>query len=321
MSLEAVTIFPKLAQTVPSPGAGDHTFMAINAPTEFDAAALWLCQLPGMTASLALDLVATSGSPVDVMRAPSSVLRGCGVAPALIAQVVAGPRQLPHVLVGLKAWQRLGIVPIPLVASSYPQRLRALPNPPLVIYLQGRWPLDQPLVYVAGHAALDEHGLAGWSTLSQLLQPQVGFTAGDSQLTAGSVPPTLVGLSYGLMLARARLAADLMRRTAAGTTTLISVSSPTAQPDPLAASGVTTALVALSDAAVLLPAALPDAAAVLDAARVVNIPVFAFGAAARTPLPNGVRRLRSGKSGLHTLRRLLGVHDLGSDAVQQERLF
>jgi hypothetical protein len=286
-----------------------------------DPTALWLCQLPGMTAPLLMQLLATFGSAEAVMRASSGALRALGVKPSLVAQLVAGPRQVAHVAAGLKGLQRLGIVPLPFGSPGYPERLQALPEPPLLVYVQGQWPLPLPLALLLPPDEPEPRVLDQWSALRAALEAHVGFAllAGDSP--GDLVDPALLGLPYGLMLARQRLPGELWKQVAARRCTLISISAPTAQPNPAAAQGIGRALATLADALVALPP-LPDAAQeLLATARSLSVPAFALAATSRAPIPADTRRLRGGKSAVRALSSALGVHLDGPAPVQQERLF
>src|ERR687886_446256 len=61
------------------------------APPDLDA--LVLCQLAGLEAPLLRQLLARWETPAAILRAPSAALRAVGLAPALVARLVAAPRQ------------------------------------------------------------------------------------------------------------------------------------------------------------------------------------------------------------------------------------
>lgn len=288
-----------------------------------DPAALWLCQLPGMTPKLLRRLLGTFGSAADTLRASSSALREHGVAPAQVAKLVAGPREVAHVAAGLKGLRRLGIVPLPYGAAGYPDRLLDLPDPPLVVYVQGAWPIAQPLVAVVWPEDLDPALAEPWAALLGETQPHIGFAAWSPAASSG-VPLRLLVVPFGLMLARQRLPKPVMEQVGSGKTTLLTLAPPTAQPTSAAAlapsAGLATTLGMLVEAVVALPP-FDAAAHLVAAARGHGAPTFAFGAPARTPIPAGFRRLRPGKAGAKTLRGALGLNIAGTTAVQQERLF
>lgn len=293
----------------------------LSAAASPDPTALWLCQMPGMNAKLLKLLLSSFESADAVMRASSGSLRALGVAPRLVAQIVAGPRQVAHVAAGLKGLQRLGIVPLPFASPCYPERLQALPEPPLVVYVQGQWPLEQPLTLLLPPVEPEPKVIEQWTAIRGALDGRVGFGLPANGAAPELVTPTLLGVSHGLMLARQRLPSDLWKLVTAKRCTLISASAPTAQPDPAATQSISQTLVALADAIVaLLP--VPDAHDdLLNTARSVSVPVFALAPTARTQVPPNTRRLRAGKSGIRMLSTALGVHRDGAAAVQQERLF
>lgn len=286
-----------------------------------DPTALWLCQLPGMNAKLLKLLLASFESADAVMRASSGSLRALGVTPRLVAQIVAGPRQVAYVAAGLKGLQRLGILPLPLASPGYPERLQALPEPPLVVYVQGEWPLVQPLTLLLPPTEPEPNVIDQWTVLADALDAHVGFALLANSAPPDLVTPTLLGVPHGLMLARQRLPQELWKLVTAKRCTLISASAPTAQPDPATAPSVSRVLAALSDAIVVL---LPTGAEhddLLATARSISVPAFALAPTPRAPVPPHTRRLRAGKSGIRSLSAALGVHLDGTAAVQQERLF
>lgn len=309
----------------------DEHEAAVNDELAPDPAALWLCQLPGMTAALLQELIAAAGTPAGIMRLSSRVLRELGVAPALVANIVAGPRQIPQVAAGLKGLQRLGIVPLPWAAPSYPERLRDLPQPPLVVYVQGGWPPPPSLVLTIGAGELPPKLGAAWLSLVDALRPQVSLAAVQTDAPVPTVLAErgvqLLGVPFGLMLSRQRLPKPLWQAVADRQTTLVSISPPNGQPDPAAAQRLPEVLLALAAALVLLqPAEVVAPDLICATARALGLPCFIFGAAGRlpanaVPLPPGVRRLRPATSGLRTLYQALGLRSSGVDLVQQERLF
>lgn len=293
----------------------------LNANLSPDPAALWLCQLPGMTSKLALQLVAESGSPEAVLRMSASKLREHGVAPGLIAKIVAGPRQIPQVAAGLKGWQRLGIVPVPLVSAAYPQRLHALPEPPLVLYLQGQWPIQPPLCLAVAGESHAPRIAEIWPPIVAALAPHVRFAMIEPDVILPTAIPRLIGLPYGLALARQRVPVEAWKAVADGQTTLLSISAPTMQPDSHTRAIVQAALAALADALIALMPVAPNLAPLIETAQRVGAAAFAFGAAPHEAVPASLRRLRPGASGVRTLLKALGVQQAGAETVQQERLF
>lgn len=282
-----------------------------------DPAALWLCQLPGMTPALLYHLLAT-GDATTVMQQSSGALRSLGVPPALIARIVAGPREVPRVAAGLKGLQRLGIVPLPLAAPAYPDRLRALPDPPLVVYLQGLWPLVQRLLLISGSPLVEPKTSAAWLDFVRNLPLPIGIVTMQPELLDDAAPVRLLGVPFGLMLSRQRLPKQLWQQVSDQRTTLFSIVPPTSQPDPLLAAALPRALLALCDAHIMLP---PLTDELVPPARALGVATFTFGAPPREPLPAGVRRLRPATAGLRTLQTTLGIRTAGTETAQQDRLF
>src|SRR3712207_2685922 len=92
-------------------------------PAPPDPEAVLLCQIPGMDAALLRRLFERWTDAGSILRAPSSELRAVGVPPALVARLVAAPRQRGPTEAALRSLERMGIVPVPLLAPDYPQRL------------------------------------------------------------------------------------------------------------------------------------------------------------------------------------------------------
>ena len=295
----------------------------MNAEAAPDPAALWLCQLPGMTVPLLQQLLGTFGSAAEILAASSGALRAAGVAPALVAKFVRGAREVSQVAGGLKGLQRLGITPLPLASSTYPERLRELRQPPLVVYVQGAWPLKQRHVALLGSDVLAVEVAEAWRKLVGEVHAHVAFAAVQGASAADGVPLGLLGVPFGLMLARQRLPQSIMRQVAEGSTTLVSTVPPNAQAAGVAATGaeatITDVLLALSDALVLLPPVGPSIAPMLTS-QTFGIPTFVFGTARGETLPPRVRRLLPGKAGARSLRAALGLNITGTQTVQQERL-
>jgi hypothetical protein len=290
-----------------------------------DPAELWLCQLPGITAMLVQRLLGAFGSASAIIRAPSTTLRGHGVPPALVARIVAGQREVPQVAAGLKGWQRLGILPLPLAAPTYPERFRDLYMPPLVVYVQGPWPIEQSLVLVAPPGELDDKLGPLWATFVREAQTHIGFASLAPELADDVAPPQILGVPYSLMLARQRLPQAVMQHVSNGRMTLLSTTPPTmrqgAEIDPAIARELHRVLIALCDAVVLVAPLVSPMQEIADMARNGGKATFAFGAASRQNLPDGIRRLRPGKAAVRTLLTLLGIRDTFGKTVQQERLF
>src|ERR687886_698766 len=89
------------------------------APPDLDA--LVLCQLAGLEAPRLRQRLARWGTPTAILHAPSAALREDGLSPALVARIVAAPRQRATTAAGLQSLQHLGIVPLPLLAPAYPE--------------------------------------------------------------------------------------------------------------------------------------------------------------------------------------------------------
>ncbi len=267
-----------------------------------------------MTPTLALRLIEVFGSVEAVSRAPSHALRAAGAPPALVSRIVAGGRAVPQVAAGLKGLQRFGIVPLPLVSPDYPDRLRALPSPPLVLYAQGPWPIAQPVCLVESAGALEPAVAEVWNTLQAATHHHVAW-AGCHESPVESLQ--LIVVPWGLLAARQRMTQERWRAISSGATTVLSPVAPTTQGDAAALDATTEMLVALADAILLLPGARSER--LIATARALGRPVFAI-APPRESLPPDVSRLW-GVAAPRRLLRALGIHQGRDATAQQERLF
>jgi hypothetical protein len=289
----------------------------VDIQSSSEPAMLWLCQLPGITSATVQKLLAAFGSAEAIMRQPASQLRTYGIPSPLVARIIAGPREVTRVAAGLKGLQRLGIKPIPMLTPEYPQCLLQLPDPPLVLYIQGAWPPPKPLVLVVGPPRLDEHTAIAWNTITANLQRLAYIATLEHEGAPNLPPPRLLGTPFGLLLARQRLSQLILASVANGTTTLISTNSPTAPPDPMYRSCHIDLLTALADAIIMVTPEVQDWDAT---ARRIGIPIFAFATTPRTALPPRVRRLSPGATGMRKLWQTLGVHEHEGSIIHQERL-
>lgn len=295
----------------------NHAYLTGGRPTsdiDVDPAALWLCQLPGMTPALALQLIATFGSPDGVACAPSRALRATGAPPVLVGRIVAGARAVPQVAAGLKGLQRLGIAPLPLVSPHYPDRLRALPSPPLVVYAQGAWPIVQPVCLVESSGALEPAVAEAWDTLRAATRPYVAW-AGRHESPVESL--RLMAVPWGLMAARQRMTQERWRAISSGATTVLSPVAPTTQGGAAELETIAEILIALADAILLLPGAGSER--LITLARMLARPVFAIAPPHESVLP-AVSRVW-GVAAPRRLLRALGIQQGRGATAQQERLF
>src|SRR3712207_6355189 len=167
--------------------------------------AVVLCQIPGMRAALLRPLIERWGTPEAVARAPSSELRSLGLPPAIVARVVAAPRQRAAAAAGLQSLERMGIHTISLLDADYPRRLHNLLEPPLLLYVQGMWPVPSPSVAVLQSelpSTPDEELAALVNTLHQL-----GAAIAVEHLSLALLPisRSFGVVPFGLLLARSRV--------------------------------------------------------------------------------------------------------------------
>jgi hypothetical protein len=247
-----------------------------------------------------------------ILRAPSGALRAAGVAPALVARIVAAPRQRAATEAGLKSLERMGILPLPFLAPDYPQRLRTSPEPPLLLYVQGRWPLP-PAASIAWSSNTPEHqhAIAGLFAGLRQLGIQTMTTALHLDILPGS--DALGILPFGLLLARSRVPDPLRSAVTQGRATLLSVAPVNAPATPVLETIAEQTLIALADGLVMAGASHNHAVR-------PDLHHWRIGADGFI-VPNRPEKNARGDTGTAIIARALGIRPLGESTVQQEPLW
>lgn len=286
-----------------------------------DPEAITLCQIPGMDAVLLLRLIRRWETPAAIGRAPASELRLLGVPPAIVARIVATPRQRAATDAGLRSLQRMGIATVTLLDPAYPARLRDLPGPPLVLYIQGAWPPGTPAVtLIAGTSLQAADREVARALLVSLADLGLAVMANGDEIELLPPAAALAALPFGLLLARGRVPDTLRDGVAAGRSTLVSVAPVNAQDSPTLASQARVLLLALADGVVWaghpLPETPPDRP---DLHQWVlhsgDMPGSLHGREASPP------PVRAGAAGVQAIARALGLRVVGTRTAQQERLW
>jgi len=111
---------------------------------------LTLQAIEGVGDRTLLKLVQVFGSPGTVLEAEPEVLIHAGCSRELADAVRRGPASdvLRQIDRQIRTVERLNVIPITLFDQSYPARLRAIPDPPPVLYVRGAL-LDRDDVAVA----------------------------------------------------------------------------------------------------------------------------------------------------------------------------
>lgn len=129
---------------------------------------VWLAELPGLKGPQRLALLRHFGSPEDIFFADrEELLLAEGVSPA--------QAELDHDLSAadriLADCQRLGQRIMTIQDAEYPQRLRNIFDPPLVLYVRGRMPAidEEAAIAVVGTRSCTPYGIASAERLSQEL--------------------------------------------------------------------------------------------------------------------------------------------------------
>lgn len=146
---------------------------------------LWLAELPGLKGPEKLALLRQFGSPDDIFFADQEELALAGITAELDRDLSAANRILADC-------QRLGHRILTIQDAGYPQRLKSIFNPPLVLYVRGRLPVvdEEAVIAVVGTRSCTPYGLSSAERLGR-------------ELTAsGAVVAT--GLARGIDSAAAR---------------------------------------------------------------------------------------------------------------------
>lgn len=129
---------------------------------------VWLAELPGLKGPERLALLRHFGSPEDIFFADrEELLLAEGLSPA--------QAELDHDLSAadriLADCQRLGQRIMTIQDAEYPQRLRNIFDPPLVLYVRGRMPAidEEAAIAVVGTRSCTPYGIASAERLSQEL--------------------------------------------------------------------------------------------------------------------------------------------------------
>ena len=279
-----------------------------------DPDAVVLCQIPGMEPALLLRLLERWESAAAILQAPSSELRGAGLAPALVAKIVAAPRQRAATLASLKSLERMRIVPVPFLAPGYPARLRDLPNAPLLLYVQGKWPAATPAVAFTSLDTGGERRQLVAQLLLSLARVGVACLATD-ELELLPADDSIALLGFGLLLSRHRIPEALRTTVGDDRATLISVAPINAQPAAGLAEVARSIMLALADGLLLAGAAIPDPARLRPDLHVWSLDP-GIGPGGRT-----VKHIRPGEAGAQAIARSLGVRVAGSATVEQKQLW
>ena len=152
---------------------------------------VWLAELPGLKGPARLALLRHFGSPEDIFFADREELLLAEDVPPAQAKLALN-RDLSIADRILAECQRLGQRILTLQDAEYPQRLRNIFDPPLVLYVKGRMPAldEEAAIAVVGTRNCTPYGSASAERLSQEL--------------AASGAVVVTGLARGVDAAAAR---------------------------------------------------------------------------------------------------------------------
>lgn len=131
---------------------------------------LWLAELPGLKNQSRLALLRHFGSPEDIFFADKEELGLAEDVPQAQAEL-ALDRDLSAADRILADCQRLGQRILTIQDAEYPQRLRNIFDPPVVLYVKGRLPAidEEAAIAVVGTRDYTPYGIASAERLSQEL--------------------------------------------------------------------------------------------------------------------------------------------------------
>lgn len=120
---------------------------------------VWFATLPGLRTSTRRRLLETYASPTELFYADERSLRRDALLhpeelDALLARDTSGAKEV------LRRCDALGVTAVALPDTAYPARLRAIPDPPAVLYVSGRLPAvdDEPCIAVVGTRKCSAYG-------------------------------------------------------------------------------------------------------------------------------------------------------------------
>lgn len=189
---------------------------------------LTLSLLPGLGCVLIWRLVRQAGSPGEALRLGARPSAVPGIGPRLLALMadsaqVAVARQLAQR--ELERIERLGISLLSLYSPDYPELLRTIPDPPVLLYCRGDLAiLRQPTVAVIGSRAATDYGRRMAALLAAELVAQditivsgaaygIDAAAHRGALRAGGATVAVLGCGVDVVYPRAH--ADLFQELAA----------------------------------------------------------------------------------------------------------
>lgn len=131
---------------------------------------VWLAELPGLKGPSRLALLRHFGSPEDIFFADQEELLLAEDVPPAQAKLALN-RDLSAADRILADCQRLGHRILTIQDAEYPQRLRNIFDPPLVLYVKGRMPVmdDEPAIAVVGTRDSTPYGDANAERLGREL--------------------------------------------------------------------------------------------------------------------------------------------------------
>ncbi len=171
---------------------------------------LWLSTLRGVSSRSALELLQQFGSPESLYYADGAQLRQAGLEGRVLAAVEE--RSLEEADRILGECDRLGLRILTIQDTEYPDRLKNIYDPPLLLYLKGRMPLfdEEVALAMVGTRDCSAYGIYAAETLSHSLSKQgalivsglakgIDAAAHRGALRAGGVTAAVLGNGHDVI--------------------------------------------------------------------------------------------------------------------------
>ena len=171
---------------------------------------VWLSALRGLGGSAALELLHQFGSPESLYYADQEELRQAGLDGRTLAAVE--DRSLSETDRILGECDRLGLRILTIQDTEYPDRLKNIYDPPLLLYVQGRLPLfdEEVALAMVGTRDCSAYGITAAETMSHSLAKQgalivsglakgIDAAAHRGALRAGGVTAAVLGNGHDVI--------------------------------------------------------------------------------------------------------------------------
>lgn len=161
---------------------------------------VWFSSLRGLRTVLLRELLRRLGGPKAVFLAEERALTDCGASPAEL-ETLLRQRELKSAGEIISNCEQQGVAILTLQDAAYPARLRAIPDPPWVLYVRGRLP------DVDSEAAIAIVGTRRSSPYGDKMARELGYgvTKGGGLVISGLAEGVDSGAAQGALMAGGRV--------------------------------------------------------------------------------------------------------------------